>query len=64
MRERVRSEFVEPSELMATLNPNFQFYFIINLAVGGTNGFFPDAAVNEGGAPKPWSAGSANVNTK
>lgn len=38
-----------------------EFYFIINLAVGGTNGFFPDAAVNEGGAPKPWSAGSANA---
>jgi hypothetical protein len=34
---------------------------IINLAVGGTNGFFPDAAVNEG-AGKPWSDTSNNVN--
>ena len=27
----------------------------MNVAVGGTNGFFPDSAVNKGGAePKPW----------
>ena len=27
----------------------------MNVAVGGNNGFFPDAAVNKGGAePKPW----------
>lgn len=32
----------------------FQFYLIINLAVGGIN-YFPDDAVNTGGAPKPWS---------
>lgn len=38
-----------------------QFYLIINLAVGGTNGFFPDDAVNEGGAPKPWASSSSNV---
>lgn len=29
----------------------FQFYFLINLAVGGTNGFFPEEG-NVGG--KPW----------
>jgi len=30
------------------------------LAVGGTNGFFPDEAVNEG-SPKPWKNDAANV---
>ncbi len=30
---------------------SYQFYLIINLAVGGTNGFFPDEAV----PGKPWS---------
>ncbi|KAF4514009.1 UNVERIFIED_CONTAM: hypothetical protein B566_EDAN018495 [Ephemera danica] len=29
------------------------FYLILNLACGGTNGFFPDNAQNPGG--KPWS---------
>jgi beta-glucanase (GH16 family) len=38
-----------------------EFYLIVNLAVGGTNGFFPDSAVNEGGAPKPWTAASGNA---
>jgi len=38
-----------------------EYYFIINLAVGGTNGFFPDQAVNEGGAPKPWTSTSGNA---
>ena len=31
-----------------------QFHFILNVAVGGTNGFIPDDCIN-GGAPKPWS---------
>ncbi|XP_055606662.1 beta-1,3-glucan-binding protein-like [Uranotaenia lowii] len=31
-----------------------EFYILINLAVGGTNGFFPDAAIN-GNRGKPWS---------
>jgi hypothetical protein len=30
------------------------FYFVLNAAVGGTNGFFPDSAVNAG-YPKPWN---------
>jgi beta-glucanase (GH16 family) len=30
------------------------FYFILNVAVGGTNGFFPDTG-NNGANPKPWS---------
>lgn len=30
-----------------------EFYFIFNLAVGGTNGYFNDAFRNEG-AKKPW----------
>lgn len=38
-----------------------EFYLILNLAVGGTNGFFPDDAVNEGGAPRPWAPGSSNA---
>ena len=29
-----------------------EFYLILNVAVGGTNGFFPDDAVNGGGAAK------------
>ena len=33
---------------------HFQFHFILNVAVGGTNGFIPDDCIN-GGAPKPWS---------
>lgn len=34
----------------------------MNVAVGGTNGYFPDNAVNQGGAaPKPWSNGQANA---
>lgn len=37
----------------------FQFYLIINLAVGGTNGFFPDGVYNPN--PKPWSNNSPTV---
>jgi hypothetical protein len=36
-----------------------QFYFILNVAVGGVNGFFPDGAQNPGG--KPWSNTSPQV---
>lgn len=32
-----------------------QFYFIINLAVGGTNGYFPDTGNRSG---KPWKNSS------
>jgi len=38
------------------------FHFVLNVAVGGTNGFIPDGAVNRGGDPnlqKPWSNGDA-----
>ena len=38
-----------------------KFYLIINLAVGGTNGYFPWDAKNEGGRAQPWSATSTNV---
>lgn len=38
-----------------------EFYFIINLAVGGTS-FFPDNAVNKAGA-KPWSNNSPQAAT-
>lgn len=38
-----------------------QFYFIINLAVGGLNEYFPSNAKNEGGAARPWSATSKSV---
>lgn len=31
----------------------------MNLAVGGTNGFFPDGVSNP--SPKPWSNGSPTV---
>lgn len=34
-----------------------EFYMILNLAVGGTNGFFPDG-FNNGYGPKPWSNNS------
>ncbi|CAB3363618.1 Hypothetical predicted protein [Cloeon dipterum] len=33
-----------------------EFYLILNVAVGGTNGFFPDGVANPGG--KPWSNAS------
>lgn len=37
-----------------------EFYFIINLAVGGTNGYFTDGLRNEGPA-KPWSDTSSET---
>jgi len=36
------------------------FYLILNVAVGGTNGFFPDGVANPGG--KPWLNTSPVVN--
>jgi len=42
------------------------FHFILNVAVGGTNGFIPDGAVNRGGDPnlqKPWNNGDGYVNS-
>ena len=33
---------------------DLQFYFVMNVAVGGTNGFFPDTWTNAGYA-KPWN---------
>jgi len=30
-----------------------EFYIIMNLAVGGTGGYFPDSGVNKP-HPKPW----------
>ncbi|KAL9698639.1 hypothetical protein quinque_002080 [Culex quinquefasciatus] len=32
-----------------------EFYIIMNLATGGTNGYFPDAPAMNSGKPKPWS---------
>ena len=33
----------------------FQFHFLLNVAVGGTGGFFPDNTLNHDGLyPKPW----------
>lgn len=32
-----------------------EFYLIFNVAVGGTNGFFPDGCVNYGSGAKPWN---------
>jgi hypothetical protein len=37
-----------------------EFYLILNIAVGGTNGFFPDGVANPGG--KPWLNTSPVVN--
>jgi len=42
------------------------FHFILNVAVGGTNGFIPDGAVNRGGDPnlqKPWNNGDGYINS-
>ena len=36
---------------------NQEFYLIINLAVGGTNGYFPDGCNNGGNGAKPWNNG-------
>nr|AAZ08484.1 gram negative bacteria binding protein 1 [Nasutitermes graveolus] len=38
-----------------------EFYFVVNLAVGGVNGFFPDNAQNPGG--KPWNNNSPRAST-
>ncbi|XP_055374595.1 beta-1,3-glucan-binding protein-like isoform X2 [Condylostylus longicornis] len=38
-----------------------EFYIIINLAVGGTNGYFPDSAENPN--PKPWLNSSPHALT-
>ena len=40
--------------LTMAFSPLFQFFFILNVAVGGTNGYFPDGWTNANG-PKPWS---------
>lgn len=37
-----------------------QFFIIFNLAVGGTNGFFPDDATNDP-KPKPWKNSAPHV---
>lgn len=39
-----------------------EFYLILNVAVGGTSGFFPDNVNNLSG-PKPWSDKSGNAPT-
>jgi len=39
-----------------------QFHFVLNVAVGGTNGFIPDGCINRDGhrnAQKPWSNGDS-----
>ena len=36
-----------------------KFYMILNLAVGGTNGFFPDGVSSN--PTKPWSNGSPHA---
>jgi len=36
-----------------------KFYFVLNLAVGGTNSYFPDSA--KGPYTKPWKNSSPNV---
>ena len=64
--EEVHQHYITYFDLVRIMQFNgfwIQFYLIVNLAVGGTNGFFPDAAVNEGGAGKPWSDTSNNVNS-
>jgi len=37
------------------------FYAIFNVAVGGTNGFFPESMKSANGANKPWSNGSPHA---
>jgi len=42
------------------------FHFILNVAVGGTNGFIPDGCTNRGGVPefqKPWNNGGGYENS-
>lgn len=41
-----------------------QFHFILNVAVGGNNGFIPDGCVNRDGDSnyqKPWSNGDSYI---
>ena len=40
------------------VNMFWQFHFVLNVAVGGLNGFIPDGGINHGGNPsfqKPWN---------
>lgn len=46
--------FIEIHEII--FDSSFQFYFLINIAVGGTSGFFPD-----GKHDKPWNATSPSA---
>lgn len=49
-----------PWEMYAKNAPfDKDFYLILNLAAGGTNGYFPDEATNS--PPKPWSNQSPNA---
>jgi len=38
-----------------------EFYLIFNVAVGGTNGFFPDNCSNHSGGVKPWRNDAENA---
>jgi hypothetical protein len=41
-----------------------QFHFLLNVAVGSTNGFIPDGGINRDGDPnyqKPWSNGDGYI---
>ena len=42
----------------------FQFHFLLNVAVGGTNGYIPDNVINRGDNDqygKPWVNGMSQV---
>ena len=47
--------WVHESDLNAPFNQNY--YLIMNVAAGGTGGYFPDGCYNINGG-KPWSNGS------
>nr|AAY85742.1 CCF-like protein [Aporrectodea icterica] len=56
-----KPETTNPWESGTNLAPfDKAFHFILNVAVGGLNGFIPDGATN-GGEQKPWSNGDSYV---
>jgi hypothetical protein len=53
------TKIIKSIEVLRLLFLTSQFYFVLNLAVGGVNNFFPDDAENPGG--KPWLNTSPQV---
>lgn len=47
-------KFISLAQIFLKIRISFQFHFLINLAAGGNNGYFPDGVTNQNGN-KPWA---------